>query len=82
MIRTERLLLRAWRESDRDPFYRMNADPEVMRYFPSVLSRQESDALVDRIERQREQRGFTFYAAELREGADFLGFIGGTCCTG
>jgi RimJ/RimL family protein N-acetyltransferase len=76
VIQTERLLLRAWRESDRDPFYRMNADSEVMRYFPSVLSRQESDALVDRMERQYEQRGFTFYAAELRKGGEFLGFIG------
>ncbi|MDR3698452.1 MAG: GNAT family N-acetyltransferase [Candidatus Sulfopaludibacter sp.] len=76
MIQTERLLLRAWRESDRDPFYRMNADPEVMRYFPAVLSRQESDALVDRVEGQWAQRGFTFYAAELREGGDFIGFIG------
>jgi RimJ/RimL family protein N-acetyltransferase len=41
-----------------------------------VLSRQESDALVDRIERQWVQRGFTFYAAELRQGGDFTGFIG------
>jgi RimJ/RimL family protein N-acetyltransferase len=54
----------------------MNADPEVMRYFPTVLTRAESDALVDRIEGQWAQRGFTFYAAELPESAEFIGFIG------
>jgi RimJ/RimL family protein N-acetyltransferase len=54
----------------------MNSDPEVMRYFPAVLSRRESDALADRIEAQEARHGFTFYAAELREGGDFAGFIG------
>lgn len=76
MIETERLLLRAWRESDREPFYQMCADPEVMRFFPSVLTREESDAIVDKINAQQEKRGFTLYAAELRERACFIGFIG------
>jgi len=47
-----------------------------MRHFPAPLSRQESDTLVDRIEAQWVQRGFTFYAAELRESGVFIGFIG------
>lgn len=47
-----------------------------MRYFPALLSRQESDALADRIEAHWAQHGFTFYAAELRENAEFIGFIG------
>jgi RimJ/RimL family protein N-acetyltransferase len=76
VIQTERLILRPWRESDREPFSQMNSDPAVMRHFPAPLSRQESDALVDRIEAQWVQRGFTFYAAELRGSGDFIGFIG------
>ena len=47
---TDRLIMRRWRESDREPFAAMNADPEVMEHFPSPLNRAESDALVDRIE--------------------------------
>ena len=43
-LRTQRLVLRPWRDSDREPFAELNADPEVMRHFPSTLSRAESDA--------------------------------------
>ena len=42
---TERLILRQWRDSDREAFARMNADPRVMEFMPSVLSKEESDAL-------------------------------------
>ena len=47
---TDRLIMRRWRESDREPFAAMNADPEVMEHFPSPLTRVESDAFVDKIE--------------------------------
>ena len=57
-IRTERLLMRRWRESDRGPFAAMNADPEVMRYFPETLDRAASDAFVDRIEARIQRQGF------------------------
>jgi RimJ/RimL family protein N-acetyltransferase len=73
---TGRLILRKWRESDREPFARMNADPAVMEYFPAPLSRQESDALVDRAEAHLEQHGFGPWAAELRETAEFIGYVG------
>jgi hypothetical protein len=46
-IDTDRLYLRRWAPSDRKLFAELNADPEVMRYFPSTLSREESDAMVD-----------------------------------
>ena len=42
-LRTERLLMRRWRDADREPFAAMNADPEVMRYFPAVIAREDSD---------------------------------------
>ena len=38
---TERLLLRRWRDADREPFAAMNADPGVMTYFPSTLDRRD-----------------------------------------
>ena len=50
MLRTDRLLLRSWRPDDRQAFARMNADPEVMEFFVAPLTREESDAFVDRIE--------------------------------
>lgn len=57
-LRTDRLKLRRWRASDGDAFARLNADPRVMEFYPSVLSRAESDAGADRIERHFAERGF------------------------
>ena len=75
-MRTERLLLRRWRESDREPFARLNADPRVMEFFPRPLSPEESNRLVDRIETHFEEHGFGLYAAELMEDQSFIGYIG------
>ena len=51
-LKTRRLLLREWREEDLAPFASMNADPEVMEFFPSRLSRGESDGLVTVVVRE------------------------------
>jgi RimJ/RimL family protein N-acetyltransferase len=75
-LRTERLLLRRWRPEDREPFAAINADPRVMEHFPALLSRDESDASVDRIEGHFAQRGFGLWAVELPSVAPFIGFIG------
>ncbi len=74
MIRTPRLLLRRWTDDDLAPFAALNADPRVMEHFPSPLTRQESDALVARIEAGFEEHGFGWWAVEA-EGA-FVGFTG------
>jgi len=76
VLRTERLILRGPREADREPFARLNADSRVMEFFPSALSREESDALLDRIKAHFEQYGFSWCAAELRESGEFIGFVG------
>ena len=76
-LTTERLVLRPWRASDREPFAAMNADPEVMEFFEATLTREESDAFADRIERGFEEHGGWgwFVIAERASGA-FLGFGG------
>ena len=73
-LRTPRLLLRRWRPEDREPFAALNADPVVMEHFPSVLTRQESDALADRIEAGFAEHGFGWWAVEA-DGV-FVGFTG------
>lgn len=75
-VETPRLILRPWRDSDREPFAAMNADPRVMRYFPSTLTRAESDALADRAAGFLSDHGFGVLAAELRETGEFIGYIG------
>ena len=76
ILTTDRLILRRWRESDRNPFARMNADSRVMEFFAKRLSQKESDSLVDKIEAHFAQHGFGLCAAELRQDGTFIGFIG------
>ena len=75
-IRTDRLVLRSWREEDRRPFAAMNADPLVMEYFPAPLTPMESDAFADRIERHLHERGYGLWAVEISAAAPFIGFVG------
>jgi RimJ/RimL family protein N-acetyltransferase len=75
-LTTERLILRQWRDSDREPFRRMNADAAVMEFMPKRLTAEESDVLADRIQKRLEERGFGLFAAELRETGSFIGFVG------
>ncbi|MBO8185414.1 GNAT family N-acetyltransferase [Streptomyces spirodelae] len=76
MLRTERLVLREWRESDLGPWAALNADPQVREHFPGVLSRAESDASVARFQRDLEARGWGWWAVEVRATGEFVGFAG------
>ena len=76
VIGTDRLIMRRWREADREPFAALNADPEVMRYFPAPLDRAASDALVDRIEDLFRRQGFGLWALEVSATGEFIGFTG------
>jgi RimJ/RimL family protein N-acetyltransferase len=75
-LRTERLLLRRWRESDRLPFQQINADPGVMEFFPEPLTTDASDALFDRAREHFDRHGFGPFAVELIQTSTFIGFIG------
>jgi RimJ/RimL family protein N-acetyltransferase len=75
-LRTERLLLRQWRESDKAPFVELNADPAVMEHFPSTLSRAESDAFVDRMRDRLDENGWGLWALERLDTGEFIGFTG------
>jgi len=75
-VKTKRLVLRPWYEDDFEPFAQMNSDPRVMEYFPSILSRQESDALAQRISTKLQEQGWGLWAVSVPEVSNFIGFIG------
>lgn len=75
-LRTPRLLLRQWRQADLEPFAALNGDPEVMRHFPSPLTRAESDALAEREAILIGLRGWGLWAAEVTKTNALIGFIG------
>jgi RimJ/RimL family protein N-acetyltransferase len=70
----EHLILRQWKDSDLEPFAGMNADPEVMRHFPSPLTRAQSESDMAVLRGQIDERGWGLWAVEV-DGA-FAGFTG------
>ena len=76
MLRTNRLLLRQWRESDLAPCAAMNADARVMEFMPKPLTRAECDAMVDRLRIHIEECGWGIWAVEAPGVADFVGSVG------
>ena len=75
-IETPRLVLRQWRQPDREPYAALNADPAVMEFFPAPLDRAASDAMVDAWREQIDKRGWSNWAVEVRATAQFIGFVG------
>ena len=73
-LRTERLLLRRWRDGDREVFHGCNSDAAVMATIGPVMSRAESDAFLNRIEARFDDHGFGLWCVEL--DGDPIGFTG------
>ncbi len=76
IIQTERLILRQWCDQDLEPFAVMNADPRVMEFFPSTLSKKESNDLAKRIADKITEQSWGLWAVSIPHIADFIGFIG------
>ena len=73
---TDRLKLRQWRSSDYPAFAAMSADLRVMEYFPNPLTSDESDALASNIEALITEKGWGFWAVEIKDSQKFAGFVG------
>ncbi|GEO86787.1 MULTISPECIES: GNAT family N-acetyltransferase [Alphaproteobacteria] len=76
IIETPRLILRNWRDGDRDLFREINRDPKVMEFFPFRRTPAEADLLMERIRAVIDATGLGFYAVELKESAEPIGFCG------
>ena len=71
-----RLGFRSWKPEDLEPFATLCADPEVMEFFPSVLTRGQTAAFIERINSHFAEHGYGWFAVELLEAKEFIGFIG------
>ncbi|MEZ1441261.1 GNAT family N-acetyltransferase, partial [Pseudomonas shirazica] len=65
---THRLILRPWLVQDRARFAELNADPRVREFFPWLLERAQSDALVRRVHAQLAERGLGRWALQVTGG--------------
>lgn len=75
-LKTKRLLLRQWELDDFEEFAKINADPDVMEYYPQTLSAKDSDALANKFMALIEKRGWGFWAVERLDDNVFIGFVG------
>ena len=76
MIETPRLILRPYAEADRDAFAALNGHPEVGAWLSGVMSRQESEVMMDRVSGQIAAQGFGFWGAERKADRRLVGMIG------
>jgi len=75
-LNSARLLMRQWHDDDLPEFAAMCADPQVMRYFPALMSRLESAALIGRVRGHFAELGFGLWALERKDTGEFIGFTG------
>ncbi len=76
IINTSRLCLREWRIEDLSSFAKINADKQVMKYYPRTLAWEETEGHYKRIKRHFEQYGFGLWALEERISGRFIGYVG------
>lgn len=76
VIITERLIIRHWKDDDSEPFIEMNSDPQVMKYFPDIMSKEQTFQFVSRITQHFEEHGYGLFAVQEKACGEFIGFIG------
>jgi RimJ/RimL family protein N-acetyltransferase len=76
IIDTPRLGLREWKDSDTPVFIEMNRDEKVMEFFPSLLSQEETRAMMGRIKTFLAENKFGLWAVERKDTNEFIGFNG------
>jgi len=75
-LRTSRLLLRQWQDNDLPGFARLNADPQVMKFYPSTLDAHQSNQVAAKLKALISDRGWGLWAVETLNTNEFIGFVG------
>jgi len=73
---SERLGFRNWLSTDIENMYAINADKKVMEFFPDTLTREQTIAFMERMQKQFAENRFCYFAVDKLENHEFIGFIG------
>jgi RimJ/RimL family protein N-acetyltransferase len=79
IIETERLILRTWRQTDADAYFKINQDPKTIELLRGPLTMEQVNDFIPAVNNQQEKHGYTLWATELKEAPELIGFIGLNC---
>ncbi|CDX33973.1 Acetyltransferase, GNAT family [Mesorhizobium sp. SOD10] len=75
-LTTERLILRPWEDKDRSPMATIYGDAQVRRFYPKVMTVEETNVAIDVAIGLARTNGFHFQAAELKGSGVLIGMAG------
>ncbi|GAA4274692.1 GNAT family N-acetyltransferase [Aquimarina gracilis] len=75
-FKSERLGFRNWNFNDTEPFFKICSDDDVMEFFPSKPSKQDTQDFIYRMQEMQKENGFCYFAVDILETEEFIGFIG------
>lgn len=76
LFTSERLGFRNWVSADVEEMHQINSDELVLEFFPSVSTQEQTQAFIERMQKQFEDKGFCYFAVDKLENEEFIGFIG------
>jgi RimJ/RimL family protein N-acetyltransferase len=76
IFKSNPLGFRNWTKADLPEFAAMNADKDVMEYFPEQLTLEQSAEFLDSLLKHYEKHQYNYFVCEVLETGEFIGFIG------
>lgn len=76
LFTSKRIGFREWTDDDTPLMLVLNQDPEVMKFFPDTQDLEQTRAFVGRMQKSQGERGYCYFAVDLLEKEEFIGFIG------
>jgi len=76
LFETERLAFRNWTTNDFHGMHKVSSDPEVMKYFPSIKTEEETKTFIKTMRSQFEEHGYCYFPTILKSSNEVIGFIG------
>ncbi len=73
---SERLGFRNWLTEDIEILSALNADSEVMEFFPSIQTREQSEKFIAQMQNEFGEKGFCYFAVDQLDTNELIGFIG------
>ncbi|EZH72107.1 GNAT family acetyltransferase [Aquimarina atlantica] len=73
---SQRLGFRNWTLDDLETLAKINTDDDVMEFFPYQPSKEDTKAFIMRMQEMYAEKGFCYFAVDLLDNAECIGFIG------